>query len=124
KVERKPAPEEKKPDPSLPPILVLKLDDISVPVQAGQKAGVGVRVERQRCKGEVELAVSGLPPNVRALPVRVPEDKDRVRLELVADEDAEPKNHTVQVQARLGSLQTEQALRVEVKVTPWLRLLV
>ncbi len=47
-----------------------------VTLQDGQTAVVGVRVQRQRFPGRVELRLEGLPENVRSWPGTVPGGKD------------------------------------------------
>jgi tetratricopeptide (TPR) repeat protein len=117
------SPPPKKDGPTPPPASALRLLPLeAVTLDAGKGGSALVRVQRENCKGPVQLRLEGLPTGVRALTGAVEADTDSAFLHLAADDDAEDGPRDVTVRAELGALKAEQKVRVTVRAKVGLRL--
>jgi hypothetical protein len=84
-----------------PPVAALHLLPIAaVHLEAGQSQKVPVRIQREHCKGAVELRVMGLPPGVAVpRPGLVPANAEEGQVELAAAANAEAADGVVRVEA-------------------------
>jgi formylglycine-generating enzyme required for sulfatase activity/serine/threonine protein kinase len=80
---------ETKPQELPPAKASLRLSPIdNLILEAGQDKSLEVRVQRENCKGPIELRLENLPPGVQARPALIPADGDTGRLEVTSNETA------------------------------------
>lgn len=87
----------------------------AVKLDAGKSLKIAVQVERQNCKGPIELRLEGLPAGVQASPGSIAADAETGQLELTANGEASAVEQKVLLLAVAGDIRTEQEIDVTIQ---------
>jgi formylglycine-generating enzyme required for sulfatase activity len=106
------------PPPSLP-VAALHLRPIpAVRLEAGQNQTVTVRLQRENCKGPIDLSVEVLPPGVTARPGVVWANEEEGHIELTAAANAGNAEGPVRLIAAAAGVREERDFRLTVVRRP------
>jgi formylglycine-generating enzyme required for sulfatase activity len=108
-----------RPPPPRPPVAALHLLAIeAVRLEAGQSKTVTLRIQRENCKGPVELRVAGLPPGITARPGFVPANAEEGQVELTAAAEARGADGRVRLVAVAAEVRTEREFPLTIVPRP------
>jgi formylglycine-generating enzyme required for sulfatase activity len=86
-----------------------------VSLPAGQSWQIPVQVERQHCRGPIELRLEDAPAGVQLKAGLIPDGADAAKLELAVAEQAAPANRLVRLVAIAADAKAETTFRLAIR---------